>query len=103
MVQEFKCLAFLCAERIPQLFFIYGNTDVIESHGRDSLEIGLSNVRTPGLALGEDGSLTVVYSRDDRVEGDGSVLGRAFEAPEPPMFADGFESGDTTRWSGSSP
>ena len=55
-------------------------------------------MRTPGLSLGFGGTLTVVYIKDDTVEGDGAVVGRSFGMPDPPFFADGFETGDTSRW-----
>ena len=57
------------------------------------------SLRHPDFVLSDYGATTVVYVADDTNEGDGSVVGTAFGQPIGWIFADAFETGDTSRWS----
>ena len=58
-----------------------------------------STLRHLGFTYSEGGTTTAFYVRDDTNEGDGSIVGSAFGQVEGWLFGDGFETGDTSRWS----
>ncbi len=43
----------------------------------------LTSVRTPSISFADDGTLTVVYVRDDSVEGDGGIAGTVVDQANP--------------------
>ncbi len=62
--------------------------------------------RSGVVALGADGDFVVVWESEGSSgtdSSDRSVQGQRFRTPAPPIFADGFESGDTTAWTSTVP